>query len=91
MKYDLKDIIDKLTGSVYPAGDSDIDDKILHNVEHKAELMIALIEEFIEVMAQRNRPESSVNRVVSAAASALADIQEKIQELVIEMNEEGEQ
>lgn len=88
MKWGLTSIVDRLVGSTYPCGDTDIDELRLESLEIKAELLNELVDEFIGVMEFRHRPEGSINAITSEAASTLADVRDKVDDLIARMKEE---
>lgn len=76
------EVVQALTGSCYPYGDTYIDEERLNNLELKMSLFKYLLDEIEEASRLKDRPEWSINKIATEAYEFLVDTKEYLKEVV---------
>ena len=76
MTKDIIEVVDKLTGSCRPYGDTSIDEERYMNLLTKMELAQCLLDEIYLAGELHERPEFSIKKISETANEFLADIKD---------------
>jgi hypothetical protein len=76
----LKEIITKLTGNIYPVGSESEDEKRLDNFNERAELALWLVSDISYIRRYSGRTEYSVKKIGKQAVDIIDRIKEIIEE-----------
>jgi len=85
------EVVEKLTGSCYPYGSTEIDKERYENLELKEALFTYLLEEIAEAAKFKDRPEYSIKEIGIEAYDYLKDKHEYLKEYFEEEEEEAEE
>lgn len=76
-RMELHEVVMKLTGPIYPVGETNADDRRFDNLKEMTGLVDHLLYEILNVAAQANRPEASIARAGRFADGYLKEIRKE--------------
>ena len=72
--YEMKDILDKLTGNICAYGDTNIDRKVLENIDNLEEFLVSKVNQLCTNYRLRDRNERSIREVAERSGEVLERI-----------------
>ncbi len=78
-KYNMSDILDKLTGNITAFGDTRIDNEAIENINEIEEFLLNKVNQLITNSRLLSRPEDSIKRVAERSNEVVERIKEIIE------------
>ena len=74
------DVIRTLVGEIYPVGETEHDDMAYENLSNYGSLVLAMIDDIIDIAEDKDRSQSSISKAGRRAAYLITEIRNKLEE-----------